>query len=62
VIGGAIYVLWWLDTLMVKRINVNFKDNTVDVISDNPRYAAETGVDPADLRIAGRVIWLGRKV
>lgn len=62
IVGGAIYVLWWRDTLMVKRIKVNFKDNTVDVISDNPRYAAELGVDPNDLRIAGRVIWLGRKV
>ena len=45
---------WWPDFDPVRRI--------VRLISDNPAYEPVDNINPSDLRIFGRAIWLGRKL
>lgn len=60
---SAIYVIEFDDVLLVKRIQRKF-DGSVVIKSDNPIYESEVisreGVE--SLRIAGRVIWTGKRI
>ncbi len=58
----GIYVLQFDNYLYVKRLLMNPAKGKVAIISDNPAYAPMEDIDPDDLRIAGRVLWLGRRV
>lgn len=58
----GIYVVFYDDTLLVKRLRVDPVRQMASILSDNPLYAPVDGVKPADIRTAGRVIWLGRRV
>lgn len=58
----GVYVIQLQGSLLVKRLR--FKVNgTVDVISDNPRYATETltNKESNQLTVLGRVVWHGCK-
>jgi phage repressor protein C with HTH and peptisase S24 domain len=57
----GIYVLRHDDTILVKRIAIGLK-RRIDVVSDNVAYPRWENVDPADLTVVGRVLWIGRKV
>jgi len=58
---GGLYALSMDDTIMIKRMQINYKLNTVKVISDNDRYDSfETATD--EIRINGKVIWFGREI
>ncbi|MEO5349783.1 MAG: helix-turn-helix transcriptional regulator [Magnetococcus sp. YQC-3] len=59
----AIYVFHWDDGLFVKRIQ-RANNNCFDVISDNPVYDKKTlaPVDLENLRVIGRVMWVGRGI
>jgi phage repressor protein C with HTH and peptisase S24 domain len=59
----GIYVLRWDEHLVVKRLQRNF-DGSYDIISDNPAYKPQH-VPPKrfeELRIAGRVAWIGHEI
>ena len=58
----GIYVLQFDNCLYVKRLRMNPAKGKVAIISDNPAYAPIEDVDPDELHIAGRVLWLGRRV
>ena len=56
----GIYVLQFDDYLYVKRLLMNPAKGKVAIISDNPAYAPMENINPEELHIAGRVLWLGR--
>ena len=58
----GIYVLQFDNYLYVKRLLMNPAKGKVAIISDNPAYAPIEDVDPEQLHIAGRVLWLGRRM
>jgi phage repressor protein C with HTH and peptisase S24 domain len=60
--SDGIYVLQFDNRLYVKRLLMNPVKGKVAIISDNPAYAPMGDIDPDELRIAGRVLWLGRRV
>lgn len=58
----GIYVIRLNDMLQVKRVTLHPGSGRVTVSSDNPAYAAYPDLNPGSIAIAGRVIWLGRRV
>jgi phage repressor protein C with HTH and peptisase S24 domain len=58
----GIYVLQFDNYLYVKRLLMNPAKGKVAIISDNPAYAPMEDIEPDELHIAGRVLWLGRRV
>ncbi|MBF0097141.1 MAG: helix-turn-helix transcriptional regulator [Magnetococcales bacterium] len=59
----AIYVFQWEEGLFVKRIQ-RANNSCFDVISDNTVYDKKTltPVDLENLRVIGRVMWVGRRM
>ena len=58
----GIYVLQFDNYLYVKRLLMNPAKGKVAIISDNPAYAPLEDIQPDELHIAGRVLWLGRRI
>lgn len=58
----GIYALRSHDDLLVKRITVDPRDGRLTIGSDNPQYNTFTDVNPDDVSIIGRAIWLGRRL
>ncbi len=61
-VRDGIYVLRVEDALLVKRLAVNPIDRRFVIRSDNSAYPDWNDVDPAQVKIIGRVIWAGHKV
>lgn len=55
----SVYVLRHEDSLYAKRVQ-RLTDGQLRIISDNKFYEPET-VDPQDVEIIGRVVWIGSK-
>ena len=49
------------DELQVKRVQVQ-PDARITIRSDNPAYENYVDVDPDEVTVLGRVVWLGRQV
>ncbi len=60
--SDGIYVIVYDDLLMVKRVRVDPVRNIATIISDNTIYSPIENISPEDIRIAGKVIWCGRRV
>lgn len=58
----GIYVIRMGDVLMVKRIALGPRRDSISVRSDNALYPAWDDIDPASVTIIGRVVWTGRRV
>ncbi len=58
----GIYVLRRDGVLLVKRILCAGGRGTIAIVSDNPAYPTDEGVDPAGVDIVGRVLWTGRRL
>lgn len=58
----GIFVIRYDDAVQVKRVTIHPVTRRLTVKSDNPEYQTFHDLDPADLDIVGRVIWLGRQV
>lgn len=58
----AIYVLRVEETLQVKRVSVNPMTGRVTVKSDNPMYESWPDIDPRQIDLIGRVVWVGRRL
>lgn len=59
---SGIYVLFTEGGLQVKRVSAHPVNGTLSIASDNPAYQNYEGVKPKDVRIIGRVIWIGRRI
>jgi len=57
----GLFILRIGDEVVVKRLQWIMKSKRVRVISDNERYDTEE-MDPDDLSILARVVWLGREI
>ena len=60
--GDGIYVVIYDDLCLVKRVRVDPVRKLASVISDNPYYSPVENLKPEEIRVVGRVIWLGRRV
>ncbi len=58
----GIYVIRLDDELLIKRVTVDPMRRTVTISSDNPVYKPIESVPITDVQVAGRVIWIGRRV
>jgi len=58
---GGIYAIALDDTLMIKRLQPEYPNKKVQIISDNPKYKVmEAMID--QVHINGKVIWFGREI
>ncbi|MBR1778128.1 MAG: hypothetical protein IJ752_06050 [Alphaproteobacteria bacterium] len=55
--SDGLYVLCIGNDLMVKRIQINPIDNSVEIISDNPAYRSSFAKNYTEVRVVGRVIY-----
>ena len=60
--SDGIYVVLYDEVLMVKRVQIDPVRRLACIISDNPLYKPIENLVPEDIKIAGRVLWLGRRV
>jgi len=58
----GIYVIRTGNGLQVKRVQVELGKQLITVLSDNPAYGPQPHLNPDDIHVIGRVIWLGRQV
>ena len=58
----GIFVIRYADAVQVKRVSIHPVSRLLTVQSDNQAYPTYAGLDPYDIDIVGRVIWLGRQV
>lgn len=58
----GIYVFNYEGGTLVKRIRIDPVRHRLSITSDNQRYPPIEDIIPNDVRLAGRVIWLGRRL
>lgn len=58
----GIYVLRRDGMVQVKRISIHPATGALTIASDNTAYETWRDIDPFSIEVAGRVIWLGRRV
>ena len=58
----GIYVLRVDGALLVKRLAINPASRRINLCSDNEAYPTWSDIDPAQVEIIGRVIWVGRSL
>lgn len=58
----AIYVLNNEEDLQIKRVQVHPATKRFFIRSDNPAYESWNDIDPREVEIVGRVIWMGRRI
>ncbi|MFQ5783593.1 MAG: S24 family peptidase [Alphaproteobacteria bacterium] len=58
----GIYVIRFGDFLLVKRLALDPVRRLVTISCDNENYPPLAPVEPADVEVAGRVIWVGRRL
>ncbi len=58
----GIYVIRTDGGLQVKRLQVEVATRRLAILSDNQHYEAQHGVNPDDITVVGRAIWLGRQI
>lgn len=56
----GLYVLRIDDDLVVKRLSMHPVTKLLTIKSDNPQYPTYTDINPEDVVIEGRVVWIGR--
>ncbi|MEQ8388117.1 MAG: S24 family peptidase [Alphaproteobacteria bacterium] len=58
----GIFVIRLNDVLQVKRVTLHPGTGRLTISSDNPAYSAYPDLAPESIHVAGKVIWLGRRV
>ena len=58
----GIFVIRWDGWLNVKRVTADEASRTLTISSDNPQYAPRSDVQPDNITVLGRVVWIGRRV
>jgi len=58
----GLYVIRIDDVLQVKRISMHPVTRLLTIKSDNPAYPSYSDVNPDDIAVVGRVVWIGRSL
>ena len=58
----GVYIIRFGEFVLVKRLHIDPVRRLVTISCDNESYPPLNPVDPADVGVAGRVIWVGRRV
>jgi phage repressor protein C with HTH and peptisase S24 domain len=58
----GLYVIRIDDMLQVKRVSMHPVTKLLTVKSDNPAYRSYDNIQPDDISIVGRVVWIGRSL
>ncbi len=58
----GVFVLRREGTLLVKRLALNPVSKGVSVKSDNPNFPSWDNINPDDVSVIGRVVWVGRRL
>ena len=58
----GLYVIRIDDMLQVKRIAMHPVKKLLTIKSDNPAYPTYDGIEPGDIAVVGRVVWIGRNL
>lgn len=61
-LADGIYVVRYGEYVLVKRLLIDPVRRQVTIACDNPSYPPLSPVRPDEVDVAGRVIWLGRRV
>ncbi len=60
--GDGIYIIRFGEFVLVKRLHIDPVRKLVTISCDNENYPPLAPVDPVDVDVAGRVIWVGRRL
>jgi len=60
--ADGIYIVRFGDFVLVKRLHIDPVRREVTISCDNTAYPPLAPVTPEDVEVAGRVIWVGRKL
>ena len=58
----GIYIVRFGEFVLVKRLHVDPIRQLITISCDNPNYPPLAPVEPGDVAVAGRVIWVGRRL
>ena len=58
----GIYIVRFGEFVLVKRLLIDPVRREVTISCDNENYPRLAPVDPVDVDVAGRVIWVGRRI
>lgn len=58
----GVYIVRFGEFVLVKRLHIDPVRHQVTISCDNENYPPLAPVDPADVDVAGRVIWVGRRI
>jgi phage repressor protein C with HTH and peptisase S24 domain len=58
----GLYALRYDGGLQVKRVSVHPQTHKLSIRSDNPAYPSHDDIDPSQIDVVARVIWIGRRV
>jgi len=58
----GLYVIRIDDMLQVKRLSMHPVKKLLTVKSDNPAYPTYDSIEPGDIAVVGRVVWIGRSL
>ncbi len=61
-VRDGVYIIRFGEFVLVKRLLIDPVRRLVTISCDNESYPPLSPVDPSDVDIAGRVIWVGRRV
>ncbi len=60
--NDGVYIIRFGEFVLVKRLSIDPVRRLVTISCDNEHYPPLAPVDPADVEVAGRVIWVGRRL
>lgn len=58
----GIHALRYDGAALIKRVQIDPVRQRASIISDNPAYPPITDIDPRDIQVLGRALWIGRRV
>lgn len=58
----GIYIINWDGLINVKRVTTDPARKRIVISSDNTKYPANDAVRPDEVKVLGRVIWIGRRL
>ncbi len=61
-LSDGLYAIESESRAVLKRLSINPATQLVAILSDNASYPSFPDCDPAQIRVIGRVVWLGRRL
>lgn len=60
VVSDGLYLLHWVGGMLIKRLSINPSTHLIHIVSDNTHYASYENIQPNDVHVVGRLVWLSR--